>query len=424
MASADFGPGSAGGGDGGSISASTPPAGWRHLRTTWLPRSCTARGGRRMRFRSRSSPTLTRFVGSRRWCAAAWAWTSRCRRKGTGPPSAEHLLTLFEITVVGFWRDQVTEHGADLRRDIESAARRLAEAAQILFWSQASGHPTPLDALTRLLARRLDQSFRRADVTREVLADEGDEEGRIAFWLVFPDERPGGGFRATMGTSTRTSWVNLATSPDRLSPGGRPSLGSPHRFTPGRSAWLIGPGPRRSTPMRAAITRSSFVCNRPMSRHNSTASRTGCEGNREIVVLAARMGPPIRSATCCRLNLERRLMVIRCELQTASPAGRLRAGPGGCDRPVSGWRGRIPRRLAAGFRWRPRTRMRGKLSSRFQVFVQLTQDGTQQGEVVVIKRIFIDGTGLLILPGRIGDDEVERFRFPDRGIGATPDPAD
>ena len=118
---------------------------------------------------------------------------------GDRPPSADQLLTLFEITVVGFWREQAALHGAHLSRDIESAARRLAEAAQLLFWSQASGHPTPLEALTRLLARRLDQTFRRADLTREVLDDEGDEEIRIAFWLVFPDERPGGGFRTTIG---------------------------------------------------------------------------------------------------------------------------------------------------------------------------------------------------------------------------------
>ena len=118
---------------------------------------------------------------------------------GDRPPGTQDLLTLFEITVVGFWRGQAAVHGAHLRREIESAARRLAQAAEILFWSQASGHPTPLDALTGLLGRRLDQSFRRADLTREVLADEADDIGRIAFWLVFPDERSGGGFRETIG---------------------------------------------------------------------------------------------------------------------------------------------------------------------------------------------------------------------------------
>jgi hypothetical protein len=118
---------------------------------------------------------------------------------GDRPPSAEQLITLFEIAVVGFWRGQAADHGAHSSRDLQSAARRLAEAAEVLFWSQASGHPTPLEVLNRLLARRLDQSFRRADLTREVLDDEGDDEVRIAFWLVFPDDWPGGGFRATIG---------------------------------------------------------------------------------------------------------------------------------------------------------------------------------------------------------------------------------
>ena len=110
---------------------------------------------------------------------------------------------------------------AHLSRDIESAARRLAEAAQVLFWSQASGHPTPLEALTRLLAHGWTSRFAGADLTREVLDDLGDDEVRIAFWLVFPDERPGGGFRKAVGflyeellgasddesTSTRPAWA-------------------------------------------------------------------------------------------------------------------------------------------------------------------------------------------------------------------------
>src|SRR4029077_12559074 len=103
-----------------------------------------------------------------------------------------------EITVVGFWRDQVAVHDAYMSRDIESAAGRLAGGARGLIWSQASGHPTPLEALTRLLSRRLDQAFRRADLTREVLDDEGDDEVGIARWLVFPNATPGGGFRQSI----------------------------------------------------------------------------------------------------------------------------------------------------------------------------------------------------------------------------------
>jgi hypothetical protein len=114
------------------------------------------------------------------------------------PPDADRLLALLEITVVGFWKDQVAVHDAHKGRDLDIAARRLVEAAHLLFWSHSSGHPTPLEALARLLARRLDRAFGRAELTREILDDEGDDELRIARWLAFPDERPGGGFRATI----------------------------------------------------------------------------------------------------------------------------------------------------------------------------------------------------------------------------------
>lgn len=115
------------------------------------------------------------------------------------PPSAEQLLTLLEITVASFWRGQVATHVADLGRELGVAARRLAEAARLLFWRHSSGHPPAHEALALLLARRLDRTFRRADVTREVLDDDGDDELRLARWLVYPDELPGGGgFRETI----------------------------------------------------------------------------------------------------------------------------------------------------------------------------------------------------------------------------------
>lgn len=115
------------------------------------------------------------------------------------PPSAEQLLTLLEITVASFWRGQVATHVADLGRELGVAARRLAEAARLLFWSHSSGHPPAVEVLSLLLARRLDRTFRRADVTRAVLDDDGDDELRLARWLVYPDELPGGGgFRETI----------------------------------------------------------------------------------------------------------------------------------------------------------------------------------------------------------------------------------
>jgi hypothetical protein len=121
------------------------------------------------------------------------------RRPEDRPPVVDQLLTLLEITVLGFWRDQVVAHAAHPGRELDIAARRLVEAAHLVFWSQASGHPTPLEAMTRLLARRLDQTFRRADLTREVLDDVGDEEIGVARWLVFPDDWAAGGFRVTIG---------------------------------------------------------------------------------------------------------------------------------------------------------------------------------------------------------------------------------
>jgi hypothetical protein len=116
------------------------------------------------------------------------------------PPGAEALLTLLEITVVGFWRGQVVAQGGDPGRELDLAAGRLVEAARLLFWSHSSGHPTPQEALARLLAVRLDRTFRRSDLTREVLDDEGDDPVRLARLLVYPDDLPGaGGFREAIG---------------------------------------------------------------------------------------------------------------------------------------------------------------------------------------------------------------------------------
>jgi hypothetical protein len=113
------------------------------------------------------------------------------------PPALDDLLTFFEVTVVGFWRAQATaDSGNHPGAGLDAAAGRLVEAAGLLFWSRPAGHPTPLEAMTRLLARRLDQAFRRADLTREVLDDDGDEPRRVARWLVYPDDVPGGRLRS------------------------------------------------------------------------------------------------------------------------------------------------------------------------------------------------------------------------------------
>ena len=107
-------------------------------------------------------------------------------------PATEDLLTFFEVIVVGFWRGQASADDSDHPdAGLDAAARRLASSASLLFWSRSSGHPDPLDAMTELVARRLGAAFRRPDVTRAVLDDDGDEPWRVARWLVLPDVFPG-----------------------------------------------------------------------------------------------------------------------------------------------------------------------------------------------------------------------------------------
>ena len=114
-------------------------------------------------------------------------------------PDADAMMTLFEVTIVGFWRGQAASDAWDEPgAGIDAAAGRLVEAAGLLFWRARPGDPMPLEAMSRLLGRRLDATFRRADLTREVLDDDGDDAWRVARWLAYPDAPPGGrgrGFR-------------------------------------------------------------------------------------------------------------------------------------------------------------------------------------------------------------------------------------
>lgn len=155
---------------------------------------------------------------------------SRKRRSALeSPPATEDLLTLFAVTVVGFWRVQSGEDSGDHpEAGLDAAAGRLVEAAGLLFWSRAAGHPSPLDAMTELLARRLDHAFRRADLTRAVLDDDGDDPFRVARWLAHPDEFPGRrlrGFRAEVAHlyAETVSHPDSDLDDDEPTPAGRPS---------------------------------------------------------------------------------------------------------------------------------------------------------------------------------------------------------
>jgi len=115
------------------------------------------------------------------------------------PPSASQLLTLLEVTIVGFWRGQVVAHSAALRDELDLAAARLVEAARLLLSGRERAGLSLRDAFATILGRRVDQAFRRSDVTRQLLADVEDDVQEMARWLVFPDQLPGGdGFLETL----------------------------------------------------------------------------------------------------------------------------------------------------------------------------------------------------------------------------------
>ncbi len=116
-------------------------------------------------------------------------------RLPVGPPSIEDLLTLFEVSVVGFWRSQAARSDPGGDDPIDAAARRLVDATRLLFWSRDLGHPDPAEAMADSLAHRLDLLFRRPDLTREILDDDGDDAFLLARWLVHPDTPPAGGGR-------------------------------------------------------------------------------------------------------------------------------------------------------------------------------------------------------------------------------------
>lgn len=110
------------------------------------------------------------------------------------PPDPDDLLTLFEVAIVGFWRREAAE--GDAASGLDAVAKRLAASARLIFWDGAAGHPDPSAALARLLGRRLDEAFRRSDLARLLLDDDGDDDWRVARWLVLPDVFPAGrGFR-------------------------------------------------------------------------------------------------------------------------------------------------------------------------------------------------------------------------------------
>ena len=110
-------------------------------------------------------------------------------REPLRPPSLEALKTFFEVTVIGFWKSQIRADGS--QQSMKAVARRIVEAAELIFWENHPNSPTPLSVLEDFLARRLTLAFHQPEVTRQVLEDDGDDPFRIALWLILPEESPG-----------------------------------------------------------------------------------------------------------------------------------------------------------------------------------------------------------------------------------------
>ena len=153
------------------------------------------------------------------------------------PPDPEALLILFEVTIVGFWRDQAAQ--SDAGPGLEAAARRLAESARLVFWNPRAGHPSPAEAITRLVSRRIDQAFRRSDLTRAILDDDGDDEsaGRP---MARPPRRLPGLARLPRGGPIPLSRALRGDLGGLVARRGAPLGGRPGD----RPAFQHGPGPR------------------------------------------------------------------------------------------------------------------------------------------------------------------------------------
>jgi hypothetical protein len=159
------------------------------------------------------------------------------------PPEAGELAIVFEVAVVGFWRAQAADDDWDEPgAGIDAAAGQLAEAARVLFWRRGPGDPTPLEVLGRLLGRRLDAAFHRADVTREILDDDGDDAWRVARWLVHPEAFVNGrgrGFRQEV----RYLYADIFGEPEVGGPGTSPDwaavlgIGPPYSLEQIRAAY-------------------------------------------------------------------------------------------------------------------------------------------------------------------------------------------
>lgn len=109
------------------------------------------------------------------------------------PPGKSDLFPVFEIAVVGYWRNKVAENKrSHPETAINSAADALASAARVLFSTNLFDDEAPREVLRGFTARRIDAAFHMQRLTREILDDDGDDLELLARWLAYPDIFLGG----------------------------------------------------------------------------------------------------------------------------------------------------------------------------------------------------------------------------------------
>ncbi len=253
--------------------------GWPASPTTWPPGRSAAppATGRDPRA---EQPTPTRSTRSPPASAAGSGWT-RPAAPPRDPPTAETLRTSSKLPSSASARPSHRRPGGLPDAALDASAGRLVEAAALLSGATPPATRTR-GALTELLAHRLDRAFRRADLVREMLDDDGDDPLRVARWLVHPDASPTRAPRLP-----RRGPGTLYTDPRRPRPGrrapppGPPSSASIPPSPPSRSAPPTAPNPAPPTPTPAAATPTSSASGGPTSgpaRHCEDLGDGGDDG--------------------------------------------------------------------------------------------------------------------------------------------------
>ena len=283
-------PGSAGRGS-RSTSGSTSRPAWRRSPSTSPPRRWAGARGRPTRSPGPSSPTPRRSAGSPPSVRRRLGLDPPPARPEEVPPDPEALLTLFEVTIVGFWRDQAARV-----RPRPGARRRGPAAGRV----GPAGLLEPLGRPPEPV--RGDRPAGRPAARPGVppgRPDPGDPRRRRRRRLAgrpvagpprrLP-RRPGVPRRGPVPLPRAVRGRAEPAARPRASPTGRASWGSTRRSARPGSATPTGPGRSRPTPTPAGPTPSSSGSARPSRKPGTTAGRGGSDDP----IRPAAPGPPCR----------------------------------------------------------------------------------------------------------------------------------